>query len=444
MKTNKHWKLSIVALFLLLAMVLMFPSTAYAQVIATGDTVSAGEVIDQNTFLNGTTVVMDGVINGDLLAVGNTVKINGEVNGDLVVIGGNVVLNGPVSGSAYIGAGQLVVGPQASVGSDVSFIGGRSSTEAGSKISRDLNILGLESNLAGEVNRKVNALVGPIVLAQKIYEFLINQGWLPQSQQLIPGHPQAGSTSPLSHGLAFGLGSMKNLAPISYLHGTGVTVNAIASAKSPRPSNAIDTEALKSWAVPMLRNLVGLLLLGLLVVWLVPVQLHLTSEQVRLRPWRALLYGLLVFVLGWLAALLAFALILVLAIFFYWASLPNLGFLTGAFGLMSLGLIITIFWLVIAYFSKIIVAYLVISVIFKRWIPSLAKNRVLPLVIGVVLYALLASIPYLGILIAVIATLIGLGGLWMFLYSNRTPEIEPEPQPEPVETTPEIIPAAED
>jgi hypothetical protein len=152
----------------------------------------------------------------------------------------------------------------------------------------------------------------------------------------------------------------------------------------------------------------------------------------------------LVFVLGCLAALLAFALILVLAIFFYWASLPNLGFLTGAFGLMSLGLIITIFWLVIAYFSKIIVAYLVISVIFKRWIPSLAKNRVLPLVIGVVLYALLASIPYLGILIAVIATLIGLGGLWMFLYSNRTPEIEPEPQPEPVETTPEIIPAAED
>ena len=130
--------------------------------------------------LNGTSVVMDGVINGDLLAIGNDININGEVNGDLAVIGKNVTLNGPVSGNIYISALFLVVGSQASVGQDVYFIGNSINTHAGSTINRDLNVIGLESELSGTVNRRVNALVGPVVLVQKIYEFMLSKGWLPK------------------------------------------------------------------------------------------------------------------------------------------------------------------------------------------------------------------------------------------------------------------------
>jgi hypothetical protein len=108
-----------------------------------------------------------------------------------------------------------------------------------------------------------------------------------------------------------------------------------------------------------------------------------------------------------------------------------------------LGLALTIFWLSIAYFSKIIVAYLVIALVFKRWIPSLANNRILPLVIGVILYALLASIPYLGVLISAVATLMGLGGLWMFLTKNHLPENEEVVQAEPEEINPEVVTAEE-
>jgi hypothetical protein len=185
------------------------------------------------------------------------------------------------------------------------------------------------------------------------------------------------------------------------------------------------------------------MIIGLLIVWLVPAQLKLSGEQTRKHPWRALLYGLLVFILGWLGALLACVLVLALTFFFYWASLPNLGFLTGALGLISVGLAITVLWFAIAYVSKVIVVYLVVALVFKRWIPSLANNRVLPLVIGVIVYALLASIPYLGVLIAIITTLIGLGALWMFMFTKPLPEPELVTQPEPVETNPEVIPAAE-
>ena len=188
--------------------------------------------------------------------------------------------------------------------------------------------------------------------------------------------------------------------------------------------------ACKSGRSPFLRNLVSLLILGLLIIWLAPAQLTMASEQTRLKPWRALLTGLLVFVLGWIVAVLIFVLVLALAFFFYWVSLPNLGFFTGAFGLMALGFALSIFWLSIAYFSKIVIAFLVGSLIFKRFIPQRSQVRIWPFLTGVFLYALLASIPYLGWLIAVVTTLFGLGAIWMLSNSHRQPEVQSDAQME--------------
>src|SRR5215471_1647716 len=121
MNTHKFLKTSILSLSLILAAALMFPSPALAQGINVKDTVKEGEVVDHNLVLSGPVVKMDGKVEGDLLAIGDKVSINGEVDGNLVVVGNTVAINGPVSGSAYIGAANLVVGPQASVGRDVSF-----------------------------------------------------------------------------------------------------------------------------------------------------------------------------------------------------------------------------------------------------------------------------------------------------------------------------------
>ena len=88
----------------------------------------------------------------------------------------------------------------------------------------------------------------------------------------------------------------------------------------------------------------------------------------------------------------------------------------------------SIFWLSIAYFSKIVIAYLVGSLIFKRFLPKYAQTRIWPFLTGVVIYALLASIPYLGWLIAVIATLFGLGAIWMLSGSRKQAEVQSDAQ----------------
>jgi cytoskeletal protein CcmA (bactofilin family) len=417
MRTHNLLKISVLSLSLILIVALMFPSPAHAEGITVKDTVKEGEVVDHNMVLSGPVVRMDGKIEGDLLAVGDQIKINGEVDGNLLVIGNQVVLNGPVSGSIYIGAATLVVGPQASVGRDVSFIGGMFETNETSAIKRDLNIISLDSKLAGETGRDVNALVGPLRLGMVIYNFIKDQGWLPQSTGFDSGNvsSQSAGQSLLANGL-----TLHSIQPLVLIASPASELGI----QPPRQASGTNTEQWQAWGIALLRNIAALLIVGLLSVWLIPAQLTFSSEQPRRKPWRSLLVGFLILLLGWFLALLALLLVIGLAFFFFWISLPNLGFLVGSLGVMAVGLASIIYWLSIAYFSKVIIAFLLGRTIFSRSTSKYAQGRVLPLIVGVVLFALIVSIPYLGGVVSVIATMFGLGALWMVAFPEKVKEPE--------------------
>ena len=419
MRTHKFLKISILSLSLILTVALLFPAPAFAQGITVEDTVKEGEVVDHNMVLSGPVVTMDGKVDGDLLAVGDQIKINGEVDGNLVVIGNQVVLNGPVSGSIYIGAARLVVGPQASVGRDVSFIGGMFETNETSSIKRDLNIISLDSQLAGDTGRDVNAVVGPLRLGMIIYDFMKNQGWLPKSTGLdIQDVPGASAGQPV---LGAGL-MLQSIRPLVLIASPASELGH----QPPQQNGGTSNQAWQTWGIALLRNMAALLIIGLLAVWLIPAQLSWSSQLTRNRPWRSLLTGFLILLLGWFVALLALLLVLGLAFFLFWASLPNLGFLVGSLGAMAVGLALIIYWLSIAFFSKVIIAFLLGKTIFARSTSRYAQGRVLPLIVGVILYALVVSIPYLGWVIAVITTMFGLGALWMVAFPhNKVKDTEP-------------------
>ena len=422
MRTHNLLKISVLSLCLILIVALMFPAPAHAQGITVEDTVKEGEVVDHNMVLSGPVVKMDGKIEGDLLAVGDQIKINGEVDGDLVVVGNQVVLNGPVSGNVYIGAATLVIGPEASVGRDVSFIGAMFETNETSAVKRDLNIISLDSKLGGDTGRDVNAVVGPLRLGMVIYQFIQDQGWLPKSTSLDTRSPAGQSVT--ESGLM-----LQSIRPL-------VLIAAPASELSqqpPKQSGGTNTEQWQTWGIALLRNIAALLIVGLLAVWLIPAQLTFSSEQPRKRPWRSLLIGFLVLLLGWFVALFALLLVLGLAFFLFWISLPNLGFLVGSLGTMAVGLASILYWLSIAYFSKLIIAFLLGKAIFSRSTSKYAQGRVLPLIVGVVLFALIASIPYLGWVISVIATMFGLGALWVVAFPHNVKELEPATVVQPAE-----------
>jgi len=283
----------------------------------------------------------------------------------------------------------------------------------------------------------VNALVGPINLLKSFFGFLRSQGWMIEplfpSSQLIPD----GFDIQAAGLVAFGPPSIKNLTPAAYQIAGGQLIGASHLNDVHQQAGMIDVERLSAWAIPTLRSLAALLIVGFLLIWLLPEQLSYSVEQARKSFWRSLFTGLLVWVFGWILVILLTLLTLGLAIFFYWISLPNLAFLIGAFGLGSIGVAVSIFFISIVFVSKIIFATMLGKLFFTRFIPKHAGIRVWPFLTGVILYVLVASIPYLGFLVATFATLVGLGALWTVVSPRKLPKVETEVPVQPAEASPE-------
>jgi len=55
----------------------------------------------------------------------------------------------------------------------------------------------------------------------------------------------------------------------------------------------------------------------------------------------------------------------------------------------------------------------------KRLAPGVMKYRILPLLLGLVLYVVLRSIPVLGWAIEGIVTILGLGAIWLAVRHRR-------------------------
>jgi hypothetical protein len=105
------------------------------------------------------------------------------------------------------------------------------------------------------------------------------------------------------------------------------------------------------------------------------------------------------------------------------AALTLGGLATSAFGLgfSGLGLVFTIFLLLGAYGSKLVVVYPLSQRLFERFAPPMNQYKMVPLVLGVLVFVLLRSIPYLGVLVEIGVTVVGLGAMWL-AFRDRSPK----------------------
>ncbi len=426
---------------LLLVIILVFGlvQPAAAQGIIYGNNVPTDTQVDQNLILTGYNVTVDGTVNGDVIAVGSRVTINGVVNGSLITAGEYININGKVTGSVYSAALALTMGPSSMIDRDLYFLGIQLNMNQGSVINRDLYTISLLSaSFAGKVNRNTYAEIGPSAVVQMIFDLA---GWP------LPNWLGSGSLPPAWTAQRFVKApfNFASASPVTFQGaGLGKLTNTPASLEgySLAPAAEVDPQV-ADWGMGLLRNLVAFLLIGLLLAWLMPSLLNQSSNRLRTKPWPSLGWGLMVYLVGWFLFGLLFTLVIALTIFFFTVSFVNLGFVVGGVGLASLGLAFMIFWLSVFYVSRIVVAFLFGRLLVGLVSKKAASGRLAPLFFGVVLYALLASIPYLGFVISALATFFGLGALWMTLRKIRKVPaadawIESGPEAEAlVETTPE-------
>lgn len=397
--------------------------TAHAQGVVYGDTVPAGQVVDNDAVLFGDTVSIDGTVEGDVIAAGREVRINGKISGSLITLGETVSFNGEVDGTVYIAAVTLEMGEGSVLHRNLYFVGLDLVQQPGSTIERDLVAASLiGASLNGAIGRDTQGIFGPSALIRFIIEAMGGQfnipGLLPSSLQF--------DDADLSYGLSsISLSGMRGAAGV-FLVNNDLIQPAIPG--QGQPTAGIDIELLEEWITDLLREYVTLLVFGFLGLWLFMPSLKHTAEALNKKPLPATGYGLLALILAvnifFVGALLA-VLILVVGVWLGMATLWDLAFAFWAVGYSSLVLTLTVFVLFVNYGTKIIVAYLVGKLILRRFTRKVEDYRMIPLLLGLLVFVLLHSIPLLGWVVGVTFTALGLGAV-VVKYLDERKSLDPE------------------
>ncbi len=444
---NKQRTRWVLTLGLTLMLVLGLAGAALAADFRAGDTITIGkdEVIDDDLIITGQNVIVDGTINGDLVATGRTVIINGKVLGSVIASGQSITINGQIGGTLYSAGASLTLGSQAVVERNLFFGGYSLTTAPGSLVKLDGSIGGYQAILNGEIQRdllagigalELNGIVGrnaavdvgePSTTVQPDFWRSFIEGDMPAT---IPPGLRVGADAKIAGKLTYSSpveqssgiaaqpqGGVAYSAPV--VNPAGSTAAAVAATP---PQNL-----LISWLWSRLRELITLLVVGGLALWLLPKLFQRVVTQVRAAPMPATAWGFAVLILGYLAAFLAMGLLIVLIGGL--ASLTLAGLAWGTFwvGTAGLSALATFFTLLVVYVSKVVVAYPIGRWILHRFqgeaaVEPVGWNRGWPLLIGVLLYVLVIGIPYLGILVSSVVTLLGMGAMWLSLRAH-TPKV---------------------
>ncbi|NMB53277.1 MAG: polymer-forming cytoskeletal protein [Leptolinea sp.] len=459
MKTGGKYVIgrAVACILILLAGFFTFVPAVHAAEINNNGVVKAGEVINDDLVLSSDTVRMDGTVNGLLIAFGNDIIINGEVDGDLVAMGRtltltenaiidgniftagqNLTINGKVNESVIAAGMTLQQGASSVIERNQYFAGYSFSQSADSSIGRDMRaavyqaildgetgqdaiVYGEAVEVRGKIGRNAEFIVGtPSSQAEPVPPFMQNMG---VSRNLRPGlrvDPVA-----MIGGVMTYTSKVNQSSSIAATPAGGIVFHTpIPSETETQPQQPVQpTPAVQ--AVDILRgfsgfasNFLSLLLIGALILWKVPDLLHQNVEMVKTKPWPSTGYGFVTIIVGYAAGFLALFVIILVGILIGFLTIGGLGGVTIALGLSGLATIFTLLSLAVSHISKVIVAFLVGQWLFSKLAPN-QVNNVWSLLIGILVYAILRAIPFVGILFGIAASLLGIGAMWL-VYRNKT------------------------
>ena len=115
----------------LLISVLIIPVVAFAADVRTGNspTLVQSETTKGDLYLIGANTTSAGKVNGDLVAAGGTIAVSGPVSQDLIVGGGSITVIADIGDDARIGGGNILL--KGKVGNDVLIGGGQTQISGG-------------------------------------------------------------------------------------------------------------------------------------------------------------------------------------------------------------------------------------------------------------------------------------------------------------------------
>ncbi|MEE8357192.1 MAG: polymer-forming cytoskeletal protein [Anaerolineales bacterium] len=435
MSVKRKSLIILIPLFLVFTLGFGFAATAKAVEFDEDGFIGANEVIDDDLFIGSETVEINGTVNGDVFAAGSVVKVNGTVNGSLVTGAQSVFVNGMIDGSVYAGSSTFTLGSEAEISRNLYYGGFNLSAEPGSIVKKDLLVGAYQVLLSGDIGRDVQAGVGALEIDGVVGNDVIAEVAGPSEGQqsyyfssppgvdtIIPSGIRISKDAKIGGSITYRSSEDQSDA-IEISPAGGVTFEYNPDL-DPEPVDLDEvgrvgsTALVGTWLLKRVRVFITMMLLGALIIWQMPGLLNRISDKVERESIPSLGWGMVSMMVVYLGAFLAAGLIIAGAIFFGVITLGELSRVILTIGFSSLGLIMAAFGLLVSYGSKLVVAYMIGTLIIRWLAPKYENQKFWSMLLGVLLYTFLRAIPVFGFAIAVFVTLIGIGAMWL-AYRDR-------------------------
>ena len=367
------------SLFLVLPLLLAAPA-AQAFSVETKDNyrLPSGEVHDGNLYIGAGIITIDGQVNGDVIAAAQNLNVDGKIEGDLIAFSQNLTINGEVSGSVRIFAQSINI--NGSVGRNVNAFASTISLGSQSEVGSDLLVFGASGSFDGLVNDSLYGGLAQAAINGKIgHDVSLNLESDYNGSNLF-----IGSDAVIGGDLKY---TAKNEAEIQ-------NPEAISGEINYQPQ----TRKVENWGNKIMNRffqLAALILIGIILLTLKKKSFTETAKTMKEKPWQTPLTGLVFLLVTPIIALLL--------------SITVIG--------IPLALIIIALYLVLLAISVIYSSYY-IGLLLGNGLNKKAINPFLALILGLLVFVILTSIPWLGGLSTFIFILFGLGASVLGIKNN--------------------------
>ena len=436
MSTKRKLLVLLIPVFMVLTIGLGFAASAKAVEFNEDGIIAADEVINDDLIITAETVEIYGTVNGDVIAAGSIVKVDGTVNGSLAAGAQSVLVNGDVKGSIYSGSSTFTLGSDASIGRNLFYGGFNLSAEPGSVVGRDLLVGAYQALLSGDVGRDVRAATGALeikgtvgndVMAEVAGTGESGQSYYftgpPGVDTVVPSGIRVSEEAKIGGTLNYK--SSENQSGAIEIKPAGGINFEYDPSEAPRPdvpSRESSGGLIAAYLLKRFRVFITLMLLGGLVAWQLPELLKKAGRKAEKESMPSLGWGLVAIMVVYMGALIAAGLIIAGAIFFGVVTLGELAMVILTVGFSSMALIMSSFGLLVSYGSKLVVSYMVGRLLIRWLAPQYEEQPIWSMLLGVLIYTFLRSIPIFGFVIGLFVTLIGIGAMWLVYRDYAGPD----------------------
>ena len=356
---------------------MLLPLVAGASSLKTRNNIviPAEETVNDNVYALGNNVDVEGKIIGDLVALGQNLTISGVVEGDVVALGSNIDISGEITGSLKTAGENIRLSGE--VKENVYAAGGNFLQKKDSQIGQDLLLAAPKGELKGEVARNLKAAASQLVLEGIIggrADLLLNKKELEKTLVIA-------ESAQIKDGLYYRAGTKGSISEKADIGGE--------IKHEFYPSGKTDTSG---WVWDYLIAVFASLLIGLVLITLFKNKTLEAFYHFKESSYTTFLKGLALLVLPPLISVL---------LLFTFIGIP-------------LAIIITSIWIVGLIISRILVAIYLGRLITKK-IDYKKDSLMFVLITGVAIAWIAFSLPVVGWVFNLAATLWGLGAIYNYL-----------------------------